>query len=618
MSDDLVFGVALKSTGDGSVTANVKSAREEMDKLKQSTDEMAAAASKAAAGYDNDFGAMQKRLNEFAIAEDNARDKAWALANGYKDVGGSMVKTVEEVAASHHVNSLAIRESLVLMREAAAGNWSRMAGSATLLAQSLGGVSLLMNPIVLGVAGVAAAVAGGIYWWDKYGESIEDIHAKLNSVADDGLQKLTDKIYLQNQTLENRLKANSQTGLTGLSDAEVNRLGVLNLQMEVYSTRLAHAKTGTDEYAESTRGLAKAQEGYNKLVQELADRQSLQQQSKDLGKDGKADTKLLADSQRLDAQMAESHKDAFDRTIDQWVAMQEKMTAAGIYYGKVREDHEAAYTAYVNAENLKRNTQAEDAAKKKSDAEAKHLAAQITSENAYFAQVAAATAKSEKDSTATENKRFAEQMVIWQKRRDQAAADHALSTEEENSFNMAKTAMAEQHAEIINQINKQSMLADLQTLGEKSRVFFEISKQAAVAEIVMHGGERAEKAAAWAATWGGPIAAAAAEALSWAATAINVAKVESTQFGGGANVSSSGGSASFSAPSNTPSTPVSVTPPPSAKAAQATQQLNITIIGAKDNPDKAVLSFNALVDIVAGINKVGQNGYRINASVISA
>lgn len=53
-------------------------------------------------------------------------------------------------------------------------------------------------------------------------------------------------------------------------------------------------------------------------------------------------------------------------------------------------------------------------------------------------------------------------------------------------------------------------------------------------------------------------------------------------------------------------------------AAQAPQQLNITVIGAKDNPDKAVLSFNALVDIVNGINKVGQNGHRINASVIAS
>jgi phage-related minor tail protein len=80
------------------------------------------------------------------------------------------------------VNTLAMRESLVLMREFARGDTSRMAGSATLLAQSFGlldkAMMALMNPVVLGIIGffTAAAAALGLYTSASVSASQESVH----------------------------------------------------------------------------------------------------------------------------------------------------------------------------------------------------------------------------------------------------------------------------------------------------------------------------------------------------------------------------------------------------------------------------------------------------------
>lgn len=285
MSGDLIFGVKLN--GDGTLTGEAKAASAAMQDLAASTQKAASQADQLNASQKATAMSMTQIAEgqmHMSIAESDALDKAWALANGYKEVNGQLVnqtRNLVENAGAHGANAMAIRESMVLVREAARGNWTRMAGSASILTNALGLMPAILSPVGLAVIGVTAAVGGGIWAWEKWGETLTDVHNKLDSVADTGLQNLTDKIYLQNQTLGNRLNMGAQTSLTGMSDAEANRLATLNLQVEVYTTRLSHAKQGTDEFAESTRGLAKAQDGYNKLVALIADRQSLQQQLKD-------------------------------------------------------------------------------------------------------------------------------------------------------------------------------------------------------------------------------------------------------------------------------------------------------------------------------------------------
>lgn len=618
----------------------------------QKLNELQAATMSYQEKYGETIGQTQAHLTAFTIAQENARDKAWALSNGYQDVDGVMVKmgkTAEEVAGgfdrTSFATSRAMQEMVVLGREVARGNFSRLPSTLSIIAQGLG-------PVGWGVAGVAAAVAGGVYLWKQYGDSLDDIHAKLDSVADDGLQKLDDKILQQNQTLANRLKINSQTGLTGLSDQEANRLGVLNLQIEVYTTRLAHAKQGTDEFAESTRGLDKAQSDYNKLTQELADRQSLQQQNKATSKSGSSsdpNAQLLADAQRSDQQLVESGKDAFSKRLDDWISMQEKMTAAGIYYGKVRQDHEAAYTSFVNAENLKLNTAAEAAAAKKQAAETQHQTALVNSEKKYFADIQAAADAAAMSYGGKKTLQYNKELIALnaqhKKVADAVKNDHAAALAEEEGYQVALGNLKRTHAlesfqedatvhamglaftqanqkdEIESTLN---YLTTLSAMGASHhRAMFELNKVASLATAVV---KTYEGVTGVLAEFPGPVG----WAMAFAQAALGFAQVdaiESTKFGGGAANAGGGGIPSMATSPGLPVTnyPASqsaaATAPatvPTAAPVQATQQVNYTIIGAKANPDQAVISFNTAVAMMAAINQAGARGHKINATVIAA
>lgn len=606
MADELIFGVALKNTGDDSVPSVFRSARDDMEALKKSTEELAAASSKTAGGWDTDFAAMQKRLNEFAIAEDNARDKAWALANGYHDVGGTMVKASVEVAEgmdkTAFATNRAMQEMVVLGREIATGNFTRMPGTLSIIAQGLG-------PVGWAVAGVTALVAAGGYAWYEWGDTA---HKALEQASDDlaAAEKAAkdSKHITQMEQLADYYKKISE------AETAIAELTIKKNQADAGENRAAAWK--------DLDAIKAWQQAITNLKRDAVDLQATLEKASaaDAKRANAPAEKILSDAKRFDDAALESHKDGLGKWADAWQQTEDLLTKLGAAGAARREAHEHTATVYMQAELDKRNAATVAADKKKADAEAAHMATQMAGENLYFAQVAAATAKSDNSAKAAEEKRFRDETAAWQKRYEQAQNDHALSLAEEEAFQNAIFSLTSAHNAAMTQLNKQQALADLQTLGEKSRVFFEITKLAAVADIVMSGGKRAEASAAWAAAWGGPIAAGIAEALSWAATAINVAKVESTQFGGSANVSSSGGVPSFSAPSTTPSIPVSMQspPPPSAVAAQTVQQLNFTIIGAKDNPDKALVSYNGFVDIINGINKAGANGHRINATVIAA
>jgi hypothetical protein len=88
--------------------------------------------------------AQNRGLDQLTEKSARAQKATDALAGGHKLAAGQMLASGQMQAAvfkgvetQAHVSSLAIRESLVLMREASVGNFTRMAGSASLLAQSL-------------------------------------------------------------------------------------------------------------------------------------------------------------------------------------------------------------------------------------------------------------------------------------------------------------------------------------------------------------------------------------------------------------------------------------------------------------------------------------------------
>lgn len=211
MSDNLTFGIKMTFDGKQAV-AGIGEGRVEMDKLGQSTLTAAASADKLNASqqfqskwfaetsksireqsaavtetsssvtklldrYDPlgaklkslqaDFRALDAAAGSGKIASgDDARvdavysklqqeiNAAKVAANGF---GGAANDAFGAAASGAKVNSIAIRESLVMVREAANGNFTRMAGSASIFAQSLGLVSAAFNPVTLGILAVASA-----------------------------------------------------------------------------------------------------------------------------------------------------------------------------------------------------------------------------------------------------------------------------------------------------------------------------------------------------------------------------------------------------------------------------------------------------------------------------
>lgn len=171
MSNDLGFGIRL--TADGKqLVGEVKGAREEIDALKKSTDALSASSQRTAQQTKDYWAEQQRAANASAqawlkgnAAADAAADKAWALAHGYKQVGDQIIKAGSEAAKGVQeigfATARAKQEMVVLGREIATGNFSRMPGTLSIVAQGL-------SPVALGVAGVTAALAAGAYAWQHW------------------------------------------------------------------------------------------------------------------------------------------------------------------------------------------------------------------------------------------------------------------------------------------------------------------------------------------------------------------------------------------------------------------------------------------------------------------
>lgn len=142
-ANDLTYGVKLIADGK-QLVGEVKSARDEMVNLKKATDDLTLSARQLAEGQ---MG--------MTLSESNAKDKAWALANGYKEMDGQLVKLSKTTQEASLVNAGATRELMVLGHEAMTGNFSRMPGTLLVLANRSGLVAS-------GMLGMAAAIAAPV------------------------------------------------------------------------------------------------------------------------------------------------------------------------------------------------------------------------------------------------------------------------------------------------------------------------------------------------------------------------------------------------------------------------------------------------------------------------
>lgn len=130
----------------------------------------AASASAAVKGYASAVNAAKTPTSQLTASLQALNDtlsEQMASANG---AAGALSKTksgMNEAAQAaerlHFGSSGAIREMLVLAREAGNGNFTRMAGSLALLAQRTGALTMILSPLGLALTATAVA-AGGVAW----------------------------------------------------------------------------------------------------------------------------------------------------------------------------------------------------------------------------------------------------------------------------------------------------------------------------------------------------------------------------------------------------------------------------------------------------------------------
>jgi hypothetical protein len=682
MSEDLTFGVAIKGTGDGSLVKDAQAATDELVNLKDAADmteasyaklnqqalasgqtwlhgnaaadaakdkagalangykevgnqilktgkeaaegmeETAFATSKVAASFDKVNAAAAQshksietsaaefaKLNQEALASgqawlkgsaaaDAAKDKAWALANGYKEVGNQILKTGKDAAVGMEETTFATarakQEIVVLGREIAQGNFSRIPGSLSIIAQGLSG------GVLAGLGVVAAAAAAGAVAWESYGSNIGKVREELDKLSGDLALKTLKDLNKEFDDLEKRAaekRASASAGGFGwMKDAAEVR--VLEEEMRKVGAQIDTNRKKEEAFGDAggvasklalQSETAKARELQHQieLLQIYHDKQvagsnaaidseSRLQELKKKQSKGDGSEKILADAKRFDEAAFESHKDALEKWADAWQKTEDlltKMSAAG---AAQRAQHQHAASVYMQAELDKRNAATAAADKKEEDALARHLAIQLNRENAYFAQMQAAADNDVKTTASREQKRFERDIIQFQERYEAAVADHNLTLAEKQGFQSALDNINKIHRDNELAQGKANTTEDLATLGKNSEAFLLIYKAAKILTILAAGAERAEYSAAWASAEGGVYAGAAAFAISWAATLANVAVVAGIGGGGGGggvSAPSGGGSSSpsYGAPNAGNNTP-QPTPAP-----QQTQPVTVNI-----------------------------------------
>jgi len=645
---DLTFGVAIKSTGDGSVVSDAKAATTELENMKRATDDLAAASAKQASQSQATENDIMRYYTGLSVAEDNAKAKAWALANGYQEVGGVMVKAAEDAEAGMNKTAFATHraytEMVVLAREASRGNFSRMAGSATILAQGL-------SPLALGIAGVTAALALGAYAWEKM---TSDVDAETEAAKENEKQINTLSMKLEDQIvlLKQRISLSGQ-GITGASDKEVQQMFSLEQIITRIKGDMADGVKIARDGSYLSEDLVKAQTELNRLKDDENQKQQLTNQLKAMNKPGSIghsteSEKQLAAAKRFDDQLLEVDKDSFTKRIDEWVKY-ENIIEAQVKNGdagalEAKKQHAAALDALTLGEYNKETAINEAAAKKK----AAQLASQLGSENAYFARLHAMAENSDKDALTRENLRYNRELITLNAQHAKIAAavknDHAKALAEDAAFQQAKLDLASYHAAQTLGLKNVSggQVADAEghwhalslkssevffgmakgLMNSHSHAMFEIGKASAISETVIATYSSATKA--YQAMAGipiiGPELGAIAAAAAIASGMAQVSAIRGTSFGGGASGGGSYGGANSSTNGGnaTPNYPVSSATAPAAAPAPATpiQTINLTIAGALNNPAVAQ-NYDWFVNTVLPLAKNAKdNGHLVDFNVV--
>lgn len=573
------------------------------------------------------------QMAETTALMDAERDRAWALANGYKEVNGMMVKYAEEAVASGaasgaaaHGMSTVARELMVIGREATAGRLSRIPGSFMVLSSAATG---LLGPIAM----VAAGISGAALIWDEYANSAEKASQKAAKAAGKSTEEIEADLKGQITLLEarNRLAA---LGMTTLADDQASKLDQLHQTIVKDAALIADLRrSGAQEgIAGSVLGELEteyeaATGAYNKLSGLIGTRgeltKSLKDQQDALRKSEQSYRHLIQAAQSLDNELVSSEQTAFERRENNFQQMDAKLLALGSSGYAMRKKLEADHDAWVDAEQ-----------KKQSDKEFARHNLELQREQAYFDRLAAM--KNQEVSGDANRAQLQEQraLIDWNKRHELAKQRQDYSLQEERAYQQAKAdiityyrdqelaqvpvvgAMMKAFNDANHKEELDSTLGYLTQLSAlnagHSRSMFELNKRAAEAQAVVHTYSAAVKAydEAGGGWWGIPVA------LATIAYGMEqVAAIDKTQFGGGGANTGGGGVPSMA---TSPGLPVAIqgsAPLTSAQTQAPAQQtaptthLSLTLVGVDPNSSAPQFTYDQVVNqILPLLGKANGNG----------
>jgi hypothetical protein len=265
------------------------------DNAAKSLDKLTASAAKtetASKALEKSWNKEQQAINARAAAimkadamADAQADKAWALANGYTQVGGQIVKaSVATEAATGVMSKLGLntqfaqREMMLLGKEAVTGDFSKIPRTLGTLATHSNILPALISPIGLAIGAVTVAAAAGGYAWYKWGEDAKEaskrVKEALKSAEDDakeawaGIQKSAEQQLIE---LEGRM-AGARGQLTSARERQTkvapSSREFLDIGAEIIARKneLAGLQAQIDKFQLS---LSKSQDEQYKKTQEV-------------------------------------------------------------------------------------------------------------------------------------------------------------------------------------------------------------------------------------------------------------------------------------------------------------------------------------------------------------
>lgn len=190
-----------------------------------------------------------------------------------------------EVAAAEGFNLNGIlRESLVIMREIGRGNWARVPGSLSLLAQYLGVLRFLLNPVYAGLL----AVGIGLFYLNRHMKEVVEETNRMNEMFSDSKGKFEQMADAIKQNADNMREAAlaardyaawldklgvKQEDLAAISDEHVKAMqDEFRLQQQVANQRGQGEQAGLRaEQAERTKELTQYEKDLSEAQKKSTD-----------------------------------------------------------------------------------------------------------------------------------------------------------------------------------------------------------------------------------------------------------------------------------------------------------------------------------------------------------